>query len=101
MKTLLYALCFVLAPNNLFAQSHGWQPSSGKTQVPIWPGTAPDAQFGPAPNTETVSEPGEVDNVSQPTMTVYSPTGKNTGAAGAAGKSVSRPTEACGSIYAC
>jgi hypothetical protein len=39
------------------------------------------AQFGPSPNTETMPEPGEVDNVSRPTMTVYSPEGKNTGAA--------------------
>jgi acetyl esterase/lipase len=49
--------------------------------VPIWPGTVPDAQFGPPPNTETVPEAGEVDNVSRPTLTVYSPKGKNTGAA--------------------
>jgi acetyl esterase/lipase len=41
----------------------------------------PDAQFGPAPNTETMPEPGEVDNVSRPAMTVYSPRAKNTGAA--------------------
>ena len=41
----------------------------------------PDAQFGPPPNTEMVPEPGEVDNVSRPTMMVYPPTGKNTGAA--------------------
>ena len=36
---------------------------------------------GPPPNTETMPEPGEIDNVSRPTMTVYSPKGKNTGAA--------------------
>ena len=35
----------------------------------------------PPPNTETMPEPGEVDNVSRPTMTVYSPKGANTGAA--------------------
>jgi hypothetical protein len=36
----------------------------------------------PAGNTETTPEPGEVDNVSRPTMTVCSPKkGKNTGAA--------------------
>jgi acetyl esterase/lipase len=49
--------------------------------VPIWPGTTPDAQFGSPPNTEVVPEPGEVDNVSRPTMTIYSAKGKNTGAA--------------------
>ncbi len=81
MKPSIFALCVVFASDNLFAQKPGWQPSPGHTQVRIWPGTAPDAQFGPAPNTETVPEPGEVDNVSQPTMTVYSPKGENTGAA--------------------
>jgi len=81
MTPLIFALCVVFAPSNLFAQMPGWQPSPSHTQLPIWPGTAPDAQFGPPPNTEKVPEPGEVDNVSRPTMTVYSPTGKNTGAA--------------------
>src|ERR1700674_2982540 len=80
-KPSIFALCVVFASSSLFAQKSGWQPSPGHTQVPIWPGTAPDAQFGPAPNTEMMPEPGEIDNVSRPTMTVYSPKGKNTGAA--------------------
>jgi len=71
--------CLALTASSLFPQKPGWQPSPGHTQVPIWPGTVPDAQFGAPPNTETVPEPGEVDNVSRPTMTVYSPKGKNTG----------------------
>ena len=81
MKPLLLALCVMSASGGLFAQKAGWQPSSGHTQIPIWPGTPPDAKFGPPANTETTPEPGEVDNVSRPTMTVYSPKGKNTGAA--------------------
>src|SRR5206468_5826371 len=81
MKPLLFALCVMSASGGLFAQKPGWQPSPGHTQIPIWPGTPPDAQFGPPANTETTPEPGEVDNVSRPTMTVYSPKGKNTGAA--------------------
>jgi acetyl esterase/lipase len=81
MRPLIFALCVVFASSSLFARKPGWQPSPGHTQVPIWPGTAPDAQFGPPANTETTPEPGEVDNVSRPTMTVYSPKGKNTGAA--------------------
>ncbi|MGA2595697.1 MAG: alpha/beta hydrolase [Bryobacteraceae bacterium] len=78
---MIFALGVVFAPGSLLAQKPGWQPSPGHTQIPIWPGTPPDAQFGPPPNTETMPEPGEVDNVSRPTMTVYSPKGKNTGAA--------------------
>src|SRR5271170_1108406 len=76
----LFALCVVFACGSLSAQKPVWQPSPGHTQVPIWPRTAPDAQFGPPANTE-ITEPGEIDNVSQPTMTVYAPKGKNTGAA--------------------
>jgi acetyl esterase/lipase len=81
IKPLLFALCVMSASGGLFAQKSGWQPLAGHTQIPIWPGTPPDAQFGPPANTETMPEPGEVDNVSRPTMTVYSPKGKNTGAA--------------------
>ena len=72
-------LCLALATSSLIAQKPGWQPSPGHTQMPIWPGPVPDEQFGAPPNTETMPEPGEVDNVSRPTMTVYSPKGKNTG----------------------
>ncbi len=79
-RPLTCALCFVFACGAGSAQKSGWQPSPGHTQVPIWPGSAPDAEFGPPPDTET-TKPGEVDNVSRPTMTVYSPKGKNTGAA--------------------
>src|SRR5579863_4972651 len=81
MKSLLFVVCTLCASGGLFAQRPSWQPSPGHTQVPIWPGAAPDAQFGPPVNTETVPEPGEVDNVSRPTMTLYSPKGNNTGAA--------------------
>lgn len=80
MKPLIFALCVLFAPGGLFAQKPVWQPSPGHTQVPIWPGAVPDAQFGPPANTETM-EPGDVANVARPTMTVYSPKGENTGVA--------------------
>ncbi len=80
-KALLFAVCLVFASRGIVAQNRGWQPSPGHTQTSIWPGTPPDAQFGPPPDTETTPEPGEIDNVSRPTMTVYTPKGKNTGAA--------------------
>jgi acetyl esterase/lipase len=89
MKPLIFILFFVaLASSSSSAQTPGWQPSPGHTQIPIWPGTAPDAQpiAGPEVVT-TVDEPVagkpwiEVDKVSRPTMTVYSPTENNTGAA--------------------
>jgi acetyl esterase/lipase len=81
VNALVVALSVALASISLSAQKPGWQPSPGHTQVPIWPGTVPDARFGPPANTETMPEPGEIDNVSRPTMTVYAPQGKNTGAA--------------------
>jgi acetyl esterase/lipase len=56
----------------------GWRPSPGHTQIPIWPGAAPDTE--PVPGPETVKQ-GGVTNVTRPTMTVYAPSGKNTGAA--------------------
>ena len=71
-----------------------WQPSGGHTQIPIWPGTAPEATpvAGPEVSGIVVDAAGNkklvggkpwtyVDKVSQPTMTVYSPVGRNTGAA--------------------
>jgi len=58
-------------------------------QVPIWPATPPDSQLSTAQ--ETVKTDAKdlvagrpwtyINNVSRPTMTVYAPTGKNTGAA--------------------
>jgi acetyl esterase/lipase len=62
----------------LSAEPAGWQPSPGHTQIPIWPGVAPDVQSVPGPET---SDDGAVTNVTRPTMTVYSPRGRNTGAA--------------------
>jgi acetyl esterase/lipase len=53
-----------------------WQPSPGHMQVPIWPGAAPDLQPVPGPETWT---DGAVTNVTQPTMTVYSPGGRTAG----------------------
>jgi acetyl esterase/lipase len=90
MRPLLFALGVVFGAGNLIAQTPGWQPSMGHTQIAIWPGAAPDAQ--PVKGPETVTTTGKeslvagkpwvgVDNVTRPTMTVYSPTGKNTGAA--------------------
>ncbi|MEO8218716.1 MAG: alpha/beta hydrolase [Acidobacteriota bacterium] len=78
----------------LCASPSGWQPPPGHTQVPIWPGVIPDAQSagGPEVAGTVVDAAGQkrlvggrpwiyVNSVSNPTMTVFSPKGKNTGAA--------------------
>jgi acetyl esterase/lipase len=89
MKLLAFALCVVFGFGGLNAQTPAWQPSPGHTQVPIWPGSAPDAR--PVTGPETIKSdtkdlvagrPGVyINKVSRPTMTVYSPKGKNTGVA--------------------
>ncbi len=90
MKQLIFAFFVVIAFGSLNAQTPPWQPSPGHTQVPIWPGAAPDAQPVAGPEiAPTVGKESlvagrpwvKVGQVSQPTMTVYSPKGKNTGAA--------------------
>src|SRR5579871_1161810 len=85
MKLLIFSLCAVFAFARLNAQTNLWQPSPGHTQVPIWPGTPPDARPAPGPEyTRTTAPPGQVlfvENVTLPTMTVYSPKKENTGAA--------------------
>jgi acetyl esterase/lipase len=90
MKRLICALCLVLACGGVNAQTAAWQPSPGHGQVPIWPGTVPDAQPSGGPEyAETTGKESlvagrpwvAVERVSQPTITVYSPTGQNTGAA--------------------
>ncbi|HLW51721.1 MAG TPA: alpha/beta hydrolase [Candidatus Angelobacter sp.] len=90
MRLLTVALCVVFASCDVSAQTSAWQPSPGHTQFPIWPGAAPDAQPVTGPETSTRQEKDNlvagrpwtyVERVSRPTMTVYSPTGRNTGAA--------------------
>ena len=71
-----------------------WQPSAGHTQIPLWPGGAPHARTvgGPEVAGIVVDRAGGkklvggrpwiyVDRVTQPTMTVYTPQRRNSGAA--------------------
>jgi acetyl esterase/lipase len=90
MKPVIAALLVVFAFTSLNAQKPVWQPSPGHTQIPIWPGAAPDPQPVAGPEfSETAGKKDfvagmpwvAVENVTRPTMTVYSPKGKNTGVA--------------------
>lgn len=91
MKFSAIALCLVLACEVLHANPPAWQPSPGHAQIPLWPGAPPDAHPMPGPEyAKTKFDPESpigdrshafVSNVSTPTMTVYAPNGKNTGAA--------------------
>jgi len=88
VKPLTLVACVVCAVCGLNAQASPWAPSPGHTQVPIWPSTVPAGRPGAdAESTALGAGPVagrpwiQVRNVSVPTLTVYSPKGKNTGAA--------------------
>lgn len=91
---LLAFLALAAGVPGIAAGQSAWQPSPGHTQIPIWPGIVPDAKpvAGHELSGIVVNAAGGkrlvggkpwvyVDSVSRPTMTVYSPTGNNTGVA--------------------
>ena len=87
-SSLLVALCLITAAAR--SQQTGWQPTPGHPQLPIWPGAIPDAAPVLGPEVVEISGPNDliggrrvtgVRNVTRPTMTIYSPAGKNSGAA--------------------
>ena len=84
------AFSCLLFSSAFYGQQPVWQPSPEHIQVPIWPGAAPDPQPPSGPEVEerdtkewrgTGKGTTGVNNVTRPTMTVYSPKGRNTGAA--------------------
>lgn len=85
---LFAAPCLLLAAPILHAQQ-AWQPSPGHTQIPLWPGAIPNPRPYTGPETLAIVSKDLVagkpwmyiNNVSIPTMTVYAPQGRNTGAA--------------------
>jgi acetyl esterase/lipase len=85
MNFLFLFFSALSASGVLPSQANVWQPSPGHVQLPIWPGTPPDAKppLGPEfvrKNATTVPSYW-ISNVAQPTMTVYSPKTFNTGVA--------------------
>ncbi len=81
--------CVLFVSSGVCAQTTAWQPAPPHTQIAIWPGVVPDAQAAPGPEDTAIVKDHLVagrtwvwvKNVTQPTMTVYSPTEKNTGVA--------------------
>jgi acetyl esterase/lipase len=89
-KLIQTFLATVFVCGGVTAQTTVWQPLPGHTQVAIWPKEPPNAQPAAGPEEmKAVKDPligggkpwTQVDNVSTPTMTVYSPKEKNTGVA--------------------
>ncbi len=75
---------------SLFAQTPGWPPGPGHMTMNVWPHGAPGAPANLPPEGDTTTAKDHlvagkrvirIGNVSKPTLTLYSPTGKNTGAA--------------------
>jgi len=71
----------------LSAQQPGWPPAPSHLTISIWPGAVPDAVANPPAETSrtAIGPAGKpatfLSNVSAPTLTLYTPTGANTGAA--------------------
>ncbi|HLH35370.1 MAG TPA: alpha/beta hydrolase [Alloacidobacterium sp.] len=89
IRHLIFALC-IAGASGLTAQTPAWQPAAGFTQTPIWPGAIPDAVPAVGPEVDKTTAKDQLiagkplirlGNVAVPTMTVYPPKGKNTGAA--------------------
>jgi acetyl esterase/lipase len=90
MRFLSFAAMIVVS-TSLFAQKPAWEPAPGLTTLALWPHGAPGATPNPAPEVDTTNEQHHeliagkpiirLGNVSTPTLTVYAPKGKNTGAA--------------------
>ena len=87
--SFVFALAAVCSCSFLSAQT-GWPPSPDHLTIPVWPGAAPGAPSNPAPEKDTTSAKDNLiagkplvrlGNVSVPTLTLYKPEGKNTGAA--------------------
>lgn len=90
LRRLLLALVVVGICIVVVAQESAWHPAPGHTGIPIWPQKPPGggADLG-AEVDKTTAKDGLVagkpvlrlGNVSTPTLTLYSPSGKNSGAA--------------------
>ncbi|MCC7052963.1 MAG: alpha/beta hydrolase [Gemmatimonadaceae bacterium] len=90
---LALALC-TSSPSHVIAQP-GWQPVAGHTQIPLWPGTPPNARPGVGGEAVHVAVDARtgvenlvggkpysyIENVTRPTITLYTPTARTTGAA--------------------
>ena len=91
MTKLRILILSVVLVGTASAQAPVWQPSAGHSQILIWPGAVPDAQpvagpevfnDGKSSRSLIAGKPvASVGKVSKPTMTVYSPSRENTGAA--------------------
>ncbi len=90
MRNFLLILAGLSAAAAAFAQTPAWQPAPGHLTLPLWPSGAPGAPPNPAPEMDTTTPKDNLiagrplvrlGDVSNPTLTLYTPPGNNTGAA--------------------
>ncbi len=90
IQRLIIFLSLVGTATSVFAQTPAWDPARGHITIAIWPHGAPGAQPNPASEIDTTTTKDHLiagkpiirlGNVSTPTLTLYTPKGKNTGAA--------------------
>jgi hypothetical protein len=89
-KSLLLVAFLATIPTVLFAQKPAWPPAPGQTTLLLWPHRAPGAHANSGPEIDTTTAKDNMvanrpvirlGNVSSPTLTLYTPKGRNTGAA--------------------
>jgi hypothetical protein len=89
-QAVLLLFAVVLSSSRLPAQRPAWEPGPGHPTLLLWPQEAPGARPHPGPEVDTTTAKDHlvagrsvvrVGNVSVPTLTVYAPAAKNTGAA--------------------
>jgi acetyl esterase/lipase len=87
---LCCAVIVIFLSSGLIAQNSAWPPAPGHLTLDLWPHAAPGALPSAATEANTTTAKDKLiagkavirlGNVSTPTLTVYSPAGKNTGAA--------------------
>jgi acetyl esterase/lipase len=89
MRLLISAVLLAVS-TPLLAQTPPWPPSPDHLTMPLWPTVAPGAQPSSIPEGDTTTAKDNrpagkpvirIGNVSNPTLTLYTPKDKNTGAA--------------------
>ena len=87
MRTaLIFLSALLVCTGGLFAQKTAWEPASGHVTLSLWPhpqaGVQPEVDLTTSKDTLIAGKPVvRLTNVSNPTITLYSPAGKNSGAA--------------------
>ena len=90
MRSLPFLTAMMLLSVSLFAQKPAWQPAPGHLSLNLWPQGAPGAVTNSAAEVDTTTAKDHLiagkpvirlGNVSTPSLTVYAPKEKNTGAA--------------------